>query len=471
MKNNLFSMKFDSLKFKVTFFVSLALTVVLALVTIFQINNNYTEMTSKINQDIRSLSNLLDSVLENSMNNNDTEGLQQILNNVVTLHEVNHVLILDREGKPYLNGGASTFETEQLQQQITAEKPFASMLDSSSGEPLISGISPIVAKASCVECHDDLSEGAAIGFLAIQKSAKAEFAQIDSAFWMSIGTNVLTLLAIASICLLLVSRFVIKPLSRVVERLTRQAHTVASSTTTIADNAMEISCGANEQASSFSQITANLSNLSDATKHNSESALKVDSHTREAQELAGKGSEFIGQMATTIEELKTSAFETEKIIKTIDEIAFQTNLLALNAAVEAARAGEAGKGFAVVAEEVRNLASRSAQAAKTTTELITQSKEKAEKSARVSAESHASMKNIIDGISKVSALVEEMTAASQQQSAEIIDISHSVVNTDGITRDNVDRCNTTKGICSDLREQADSMNHIVDEINAIISGR
>ena len=158
MKFDTLKQKFNSLQFKVTFYVTMALTIVLALVTILQINDNYHATTEKIDKDIRNLNKILDSVLENAMNNNDTEGLQLILNNVAALEEVNHVIVLDRQGKEYLKGGEASFDFHDLTGEIDGENLFVSSNNHNSANPSIAGMSPIITTASCVECHDDLKE-------------------------------------------------------------------------------------------------------------------------------------------------------------------------------------------------------------------------------------------------------------------------------------------------------------------------
>ncbi len=145
----------------------------------------------------------------------------------------------------------------------------------------------------------------------------------------------------------------------------------------IASASQSLSEGASEQASSLEEISSSLEEMSSMTHQNAENAKQAAGLSGESQVSADRGQQEMAQMAEAMDEIKKSSAEISKIIKVIDEIAFQTNLLALNAAVEAARAGEAGKGFAVVAEEVRNLAQRSAEAAKDTSRMIEESTERA----------------------------------------------------------------------------------------------
>ena len=209
-----------------------------------------------------------------------------------------------------------------------------------------------------------------------------------------------------------------------------------SSSSQVADASQQIATGASQQAASLEEISSSLEEMSSMTKQNAENATEANGLAQEAQNGAESGVNAMTRMSDAIGKIKRSSDETAKIIKTIDEIAFQTNLLALNAAVEAARAGEAGKGFAVVAEEVRNLAQRSAEAAKDTSTLIEESQTNADNGVSVTKEVGDILHNIVEASGKVNALIGEVSAASTEQATGIGQLNTGVSQLDQVTQQN-----------------------------------
>ncbi len=194
---------------------------------------------------------------------------------------------------------------------------------------------------------------------------------------------------------------------------------VAVSSKQMSDSSIALSQGATEQASSIEELTASLEEISSQTRLNAQNAVQANELAETAKVNAVQGNEQMKDMLNAMEEINESSSNISKIIKVIDEIAFQTNILALNAAVEAARAGQHGKGFAVVAEEVRNLAARSANAAKETTEMIEGSIKKAESGTKIAKDTAQALYQIVTGIEKAAALVGDIATASNEQAMGI----------------------------------------------------
>ena len=244
----------------------------------------------------------------------------------------------------------------------------------------------------------------------------------------------------------------------------REASTeVSSASNSISDGSQQLAQGSNEQAASLEQISASLEQITSMTNQNSENATSANTLAQEATKIAGVGGETMQRMSESIEKIMASANETSKIVKTIDEIAFQTNLLALNAAVEAARAGDAGKGFAVVAEEVRSLAARSAEAAKTTADLIEDSRKNAESGVKISGEVATSLESIEDQIGKVNSLVAEIAAASKEQASGISEVNDGISQLDSVTQQNAANSEESASAAEQLNAQANMLSGIINE--------
>jgi methyl-accepting chemotaxis protein len=205
------------------------------------------------------------------------------------------------------------------------------------------------------------------------------------------------------------------------------------------------------------EIAASMTELASQTRLNSENAAQANQLVGSAKMVAEQGNQQMQGMVNAMAEINESGQNISKIIKVIDEIAFQTNLLALNAAVEAARAGQHGKGFAVVAEEVRNLAARSAQAAKETEELIAGSVKKAKDGATVADETAASLQGIVNEIGKVTDLVGEIAAASNEQSEGIGQINQGLGQIDQVTQQNTANAEESAAASEELSAQAEQL--------------
>jgi len=191
----------------------------------------------------------------------------------------------------------------------------------------------------------------------------------------------------------------------------------------IADGAQALSQGSTEQAASVEQLSSSVAEIASQTQVNADMAEKAHQLSESIRHNAEKGERQMDEMMTAVRDINTASQNISKVIKVIDDIAFQTNILALNAAVEAARAGQHGKGFAVVAEEVRNLAAKSAEAAKETGDMIQNSMEKAELGSRIASETAQSFTEIASGIQESSQLVEEIAKSSKEQAMGISQVN------------------------------------------------
>ncbi len=289
------------------------------------------------------------------------------------------------------------------------------------------------------------------------------------AYWIG-GINLAGLLALAGLTWFLLTRIIIKPVTRVVEGLNSSSTQVALSANQVASSSDALSSGTANQASALEETSASLEELAAQTRANAENAEKASQETNQAQEAAGQGEKAMTRMIEAIQQIKASSDETSKIIKTIDEIAFQTNLLALNAAVEAARAGDAGKGFAVVAEEVRNLAQRSAEAAKNTSSLLDEAQANADNGVTMADEVSKSLEQIMDRVVMAAGLVKEMTNSSTEQAQGIEQINSAVGQIDQVTQSNNANAEESAAAGQEMSSLAVDLNQMVDELRQIVGG-
>ncbi|QHQ62751.1 HAMP domain-containing protein [Anaerocolumna sedimenticola] len=215
--------------------------------------------------------------------------------------------------------------------------------------------------------------------------------------------------------------------NQVMTNINSAAEQVASGSKQVSDSSMALSQGATEQASSIEELTASLEEISSQTKLNAQNANQANDLAEVAKNNAEHGNLQMNEMLKAMEDINDSSSNISKIIKVIDEIAFQTNILALNAAVEAARAGQHGKGFAVVAEEVRNLAARSANAAKETTDMIEGSIKKVEIGTKIANETADALTKIVTDVTKAASLVGDIAVASNEQAVGIEQINQGIM--------------------------------------------
>ena len=230
--------------------------------------------------------------------------------------------------------------------------------------------------------------------------------------------------------------------------------TVTSAASEISQGSSDLSQRTEEQASSLEETASSMEELTSTVKQNADNASQANQLAASARTQAEQGGEVVGNAVMAMTEINKSSKRIADIIGVIDEIAFQTNLLALNAAVEAARAGEQGRGFAVVAGEVRKLAQRSADSAKEIKELITDSVEKVDDGSRLVDESGKTLEEILGGVKKVSDIVAEIAAASQEQSSGIEQVNRAVMQMDEVTQQNAALVEETAAASGSLNEQA-----------------
>lgn len=261
-----------------------------------------------------------------------------------------------------------------------------------------------------------------------------------------------------------------RPIMGIVEELGEGSRQVTDASGQISSASQSLAEGSTEQASSLEETSAALEEITSMSKQNADNANHANSLARDTRQDAEKGSTAMSEMMVAMQAINNSSQEISKIIKVIEEIAFQTNLLALNAAVEAARAGEHGKGFAVVAEEVRNLAQRAGAAAKDTAALIEDAVKKAASGGEIANRAGKTLSDIVANVKKVTDLVAEIAAASDEQSKGVSQVSVAVTQMDKVTQQNASNAEETAAASEELSAQADALNGVVARLLGLVQG-
>jgi methyl-accepting chemotaxis protein len=246
-------------------------------------------------------------------------------------------------------------------------------------------------------------------------------------------------------------------LVKIVGEVRTGTDTIATASSQIASGNQDLSSRTEEQASSLEQTAASMEELTSTVKQNADNARQANQLAVSASEVAVRGGGVVSQVVDTMGSINASSRKIVDIIGVIDGIAFQTNILALNAAVEAARAGEQGRGFAVVASEVRNLAQRSAGAAKEIKTLIDDSVGKVEEGSRQVAEAGRTMDEIVDSVKRVTDIMGEITAASQEQTSGIEQVNQAITQMDQVTQQNAALVEEAAAAAGSLQDQATSL--------------
>jgi len=257
----------------------------------------------------------------------------------------------------------------------------------------------------------------------------------------------------------------VRNLNHTMTEINSSSTQVSTGATQVADGAQSLAHGASEQAAAIEELSRSISEITEKTMINAATADKTSTLSATIKENAEKGRRQMEEMIAAVNDINEASLGIGKIMKTIDDIAFQTNILALNATVEAARAGNAGKGFAVVAEEVRNLASKSAEASKDTGNMIQNSMEKAELGSRIAGETAARINEIMIGINESSGLITEIAKSSEEQSLSITKINTGIDQVAHVVQQNSATAQESAAASEEMRGQSNMLQELISQFS------
>ncbi len=376
---------------------------------------------------------------------------------------------------------------------------------------------PVYLSASCLSCHGDPAKsrsGDGKDILGLPME-NMKLGDIKGAFVLDakisddpvVKATVVSMVLAAGVTLFVVligfhffsGRTIIRPLSGTIDEINQASAQTTSASNQIASASQQLAEGASDQAASLEETSASLEEMTSMVRRTAESvrtAKQLTSETRVAADHGNQSNQRLhgsldlirntsNDMRAAVDGIKASSNNVAQIIQTIDEIAFQTNILALNAAVEAARAGEAGQGFAVVAEEVRNLAQRSATAARQTADLIDEAvkhsnqgvamNEKVFESvatvASAADEVGQALKEIVTRVEQVDRQVGEIAGAASEQSSGIQQINIAISQLDKVTQSNAASAEESAGACEELNAQAATLRSSIHALQSLIAGQ
>ncbi len=291
----------------------------------------------------------------------------------------------------------------------------------------------------------------------------------DVLFWTSVSV-IPVILLLAAIGVWIIKAHITRPLTAVINSLQASSTEISSATAQVASAGQSLADSAGAQAAALEETGASLEQISGMTKRNADHAQAAKTLSAQTCSSAETGAADMSEMSTAMDAIKAAGDNIGRIIKVIDEIAFQTNILALNAAVEAARAGEAGMGFAVVAEEVRNLAQRSAAAAKETASCIEDSIQKSARGVEISGKVAASLGEIVTKAREMDRIVAEIANASLEQSQGIVQVNVAITRMDRVTQENAATAEESASASQELSAQAEALVETVTGLRALVGG-
>jgi methyl-accepting chemotaxis protein len=409
---------------------------------------NYSEIKAGLIRDLEDFANFIVNQQSKSLALPiwyvDKKGLVETANSVMIEKQVYAILIRKKDGKTFYHGSMRDDRWEIIEAK-----------NDISGNYLVKNKEII---------KDDEKLGSVEVYLTYQFMYEMLNRSVKNMFITLIILN----LSLGITLFIGIRKSIISPLIRVIHGLSRKTDFMFSSSGQMASISQSLAKGASDQAASVQETSSALKEITFMVRQNADSAGETNKLMNEIRQIIEKTSQFMSNLKVSIEEIIGTSKETSGIIKTIDEIAFQTNLLALNAAIEAARAGESGAGFAIVADEVRNLATRAAEAARNTSDLIEETVKKIQIGGDLAAQTHKNFGEVVNRSDKIGQLIGDIAITSEEQATQVEYISAAVMTVDEITQKNVVSAEGSATASEEIKARADEIIEFMDELKALI---
>ncbi|MEA1921218.1 MAG: methyl-accepting chemotaxis protein [Pseudomonadota bacterium] len=470
-----------SLQFKITVSLIALLTLLIGLLITINTIDQQRALKNEAGHAATRLSQTIHNGIKGPMAVNDERTIKNLMHSISLEMDDIEIFIFDFKRKiSYTTQKELAGKTlgETLQNPALAEKingflngdralsePYEELIEN---HHFISIAKPILNEKNCHHCHGSSRE--VLGGIMVRKNIDNTYSTNASLRQKSIMVGIAGALVAIVLIYFLISRQVITPIDRLSGSLNEGADQVSSAAGEVSSTSQLLAEGSSQQASDLQQTNLSFSEIEKKARDNADHSVKADQLVNETITMITSVRSSMNEMIDSMEKIKDASQKTQKIIKTIDEIAFQTNLLALNAAVEAARAGEAGAGFAVVADEVRNLAGRSAEAAKETSLMIAETMESVNQGAEVLEKTNSDFAAVDEGATKTQVIIGEITENSNAQSESLITISSSLTKIDNITQQNAASSEEAAAASEELSAQAEEMKGMLNQFQTMIKG-
>jgi len=333
-------------------------------------------------------------------------------------------------------------------------------------KPYLTVLRPILNEQRCYHCHG--SSRSVLGGLMVRQNIERMYTSLGKSRNKNIIICIFGTLVSLVFIIVLISRFVIRPIKESAYVLDETADHIASASGQVSSASQTLAEGSSEQAASLEESSSSLEEISAMTRQNATNTKEAARLVDISRQSMSKSHKSLKSTSECMGRISADGEKTAKIIKSIDEIAFQTNLLALNAAVESARAGEAGAGFAVVADEVRNLAMRAAAAAKDTESLISSTLKNIQEGTELIGSTMEEFYQMGDDAKKVSELFSEISVASEEQNRGIEQVNRAVAEMDRVVQQNAANAEQSASAAEEMNAQSVHMKAIVEDLAALI---